>query len=76
MRNDKEAMPAAKKGLTKELTTNQQRDGFLMAFAHSVGRHPKSALESGGKISGVAVTARMGSLLHAITTLQITICLG
>ena len=47
----------------------KQVNGFLIAFEHVVGRHPKSALESGGKISGVAITARMGSLLHAITTL-------
>ena len=76
MRNDKEAMPAAKKCLVMELTAKTSRGGVLMAFQHSVGRHPKSALESGGKISGVAVTARMGSLLHTITTLQIVICLG
>tara|TARA_R110000822_G_scaffold101276_1_gene227468 strand:+ start:73 stop:381 length:309 start_codon:yes stop_codon:yes gene_type:complete len=76
MRNDKGVMPDAKKCLGEELTAKKQVSVVLMAFQHSVGRHPKSALESGGKISGVAITARMGSLLHTITTLQIVICLG
>jgi len=67
MRNDKDAMPDAKKYLGEELTVKNR--AVLMAVKHFMRSDAKRALKGGGKISGVAITARMGGLLHAIAAL-------